>query len=498
MNYKVFNIEFEGIDKCGKDTIVQYFLKYCPNIYTPKARGVISQIAYTKMFGRNDNYQVNDGYLENTLFVFLDVDKRDWEIRCKLTNEPHIDYEQSTKEFIDAFDYVRERLNDNNHFMFFNTSDSINELKGDYLFTDTITINNENYFICNFRINTPISLRNFTAFSNVYSLFPDAIAINEDRFSYCDSQLIGTERYDLMSIVNPNNEVNRENIESDINNIISRNVVYNTGYLQNTPKTTVPGILDQIKDLSLRNFYTYGNNPIYLSEPYKDFYNIGIHYGYTGHRLSVSGETASGGCNAIATINTLSYSLAENLDIMALQRFYSYNYYSLLSESFSEGGSVQNESGVYVGVNWKPFQGLNVMAYSDFAYFAWPKYQAGNSSRAFDNLVQTVYTKDKWTFTARYRLKFRERDNESKTSLIFKNEHRGRMSAAYNDGIWNGKTQVDIAYTQYKRKSMGWMISQTVGLKLKKRFNAIATFGYFDTDDYDSRVYAYERGMLYS
>lgn len=42
------------------------------------------------------------------------------------------------------------------------------------------------------------------------------------------------------------------------------------------------------------------------------------------------------------------------------------------------------------------------------------------------------------------------------------------------------------------------MISQTVGLKLKKRFNAIATFGYFDTDDYDSRVYAYERGMLYS
>ena len=241
-------------------------------------------------------------------------------------------------------------------------------------------------------------------------------------------------------------------------------------------------------DAAYRKIYAHG----------KDFYNIGIHYGYTGHRLSVSGETASGGCNAIATINTLSYSLAENLDIMALQRFYSYNYYSLLSESFSEGGSVQNESGVYVGVNWKPFQGLNVMAYSDFAYFAWPKYQAGNSSRALDNLVQTVYTKDKWTFTARYRLKFRERNNESKTSLIFKNEHRGRMSAAYNDGIWNGKTQVDIAYTQYKRKSMGWMISQTVGLKLKKRFNAIATFGYFDTDDYDSRVYTYERGMLYS
>ena len=42
------------------------------------------------------------------------------------------------------------------------------------------------------------------------------------------------------------------------------------------------------------------------------------------------------------------------------------------------------------------------------------------------------------------------------------------------------------------------MLSQNVSVRLEKLFNAIMSCGYFDTDDYDSRVYAYERGMRYS
>ncbi len=230
----------------------------------------------------------------------------------------------------------------------------------------------------------------------------------------------------------------------------------------------------------------------------KDFYNIGIDYGYTGHRISFHGETATGGCNAFATINSLSFSLTDNLDLLALQRFYSFRYYSLFAESFSEGGAVQNESGIYLGANWRPIPNLSVMAYSDFAYFAWPKYQASDSSRSFDNLVQMIYVPGGWTFSARYRYKMRERDNAEKSALIFKKEHKGRLSAAYESGVWGGKFQADIAYTDYKKKSFGWMLSQNVSVRLEKLFYAIMSFGYFDTDDYDSRVYAYERGMRYS
>lgn len=230
----------------------------------------------------------------------------------------------------------------------------------------------------------------------------------------------------------------------------------------------------------------------------KNFYNVGVDYGYTGHGISFHGETATGGCNALATVNSLGLSLFDNLDLLVLQRFYSFRYYSLFAECFSEGGAVQNESGVYVGVNWRPFPGLDVMVYSDISYFAWPKYQASNSSRAFDNLLQTTYSYGDWTFSARYRCKMRERDNESKSALIFKNEHRGRLSALYDGGVWSSKTQADVSYTDYKDESFGWMIGQNFSLNMENLFNATISSAYFDTDGYDSRVYAYERGMRYS
>ncbi|MDO4161187.1 MAG: helix-hairpin-helix domain-containing protein [Prevotellaceae bacterium] len=230
----------------------------------------------------------------------------------------------------------------------------------------------------------------------------------------------------------------------------------------------------------------------------KNFYNVGVNYSYVGHRISFYGETATGDCKAIATVNSLNYSLTEKVDIMAVQRFYSKKYYSLYSNSFSEGGSIQNESGIYLGLSWRPMPLLNVLAYSDYAYFSWPKYQAAQSSRSFDNLIQIAYTPDKWAFTARYRLKLRERDNEEKTALIYKNEHRGRLSMAYNGNAFSTKTQMDVAYTKYKDNSFGWMITQNCGYKLKDILYVNASFGYFHTKDYNSRVYTYEKGLLYS
>ena len=230
----------------------------------------------------------------------------------------------------------------------------------------------------------------------------------------------------------------------------------------------------------------------------KTFYNIGVNYGYTGSRFSFSGETATGGCKAMATINTISYNISDRMSVLALQRFYSYKYYALFAESFSEGGAVQNESGIYVGLTWRPISSLNIMAYTDFAYFAWPKYQASNSSRSSDNLLQLTFMKSKWTFAARYRIKVREKDNADKTYLINKIDHRGRLSAAYSSNELRLKTQVDLAYTSYKENSMGWMITQNAHYKLRKTINLDLSFGYFKTDSYDSRVYSYEKGMLYS
>ena len=84
------------------------------------------------------------------------------------------------------------------------------------------------------------------------------------------------------------------------------------------------------------------------------FWNASISYGYISHRLTLSGETATGDCGSIATLNAASYLCSDHFTLMALHRFYSARYYSLFSNSFSEGSDVQDENGVYLGFTWIP------------------------------------------------------------------------------------------------------------------------------------------------
>ena len=229
-----------------------------------------------------------------------------------------------------------------------------------------------------------------------------------------------------------------------------------------------------------------------------DFLNVSADYGYVNHRFSANGETAINRYGALATINSLSLQLSGEWSLMALQRFYSYRYTSLYARSFSDGGRVQNESGLYLGLTWQPSPSLKMMVYGDYAYFPWAKYQVSLSSHAWDGLLQLSYTRRHWTFGSRYRFRLRQRDNEEKNGLIQRAEHRARLSAEYlSNGRWSSRTQVDYGYTSYKQRDAGLMVSESLGMTLNwLRLNG--GIGYFHTDSYDSRVYLYEQGPLYN
>lgn len=124
MKLKVFNIELDGIDKCGKDSVRPYVFYLEPGKYLCRARGLISQIAYAKLYKRDIEWEGTD-YAKNTLFVLLEVDRQDWEIRCKLTNEPNtgFTYEEMTRAFKLALYELKERFNvSENQILVFNTS----------------------------------------------------------------------------------------------------------------------------------------------------------------------------------------------------------------------------------------------------------------------------------------------------------------------------------------------------------------------------------------
>lgn len=237
-----------------------------------------------------------------------------------------------------------------------------------------------------------------------------------------------------------------------------------------------------------RMYYASGNN----------LWNVSMNYGFVNHKFQFSGETATGDCGALATLNTFSYRVTGDLDLMALQRFYSKKYYSLYSESFTEGGRVQNESGFYIGMNWHPSAKFRLLGYFDFAYFPWPKYQAATASHSYDGLLQAAYKSGRWSVQARYRLKIREKDNEKKTALVNRSEQRGRVVFGYDGGIWTSSTQADVAFVSYKDNDFGWMLSQSVSVRPLKWLSVVGNIGCFNTDSYDARIYTYEKGPLYT
>lgn len=243
------------------------------------------------------------------------------------------------------------------------------------------------------------------------------------------------------------------------------------------------------KSATYRKYYAEG----------KDFFNASINYGYICHKLSFSGETAVDKDRNIATLHTLDYRVNERMDLFAVHRFYDYRYNALFSEAFSDGGTVKNESGAYIGMNYKLRKHLLLSAYADFSYFAWPKYQISVASHSIDNFLKIVYTPQHYVLSAQYRLKLRQADNEDKTDLISKIEHRARVSIALQlDSMLTTKTQLDAAYCSYKSNSKGWMLSQSVSCQWLPTVNVGASLSYFDTDDYNSRLYHYERGLLYA
>ena len=240
----------------------------------------------------------------------------------------------------------------------------------------------------------------------------------------------------------------------------------------------------------------------------KTFGNVGMDYGYHGRRLSLSGETAIDKEGALATINTLSFRPVATLRLMAVQRFYSYHYHALHASSFGESGNVQNESGVLLGATWQAAPHLQLLAYTDYAYFPWARYQVSQSSHATDHLLQLRWRHRQLTLLARYRLRLQQRDDSSVETdgippLVTRSQHRLRLAVGYDLGRLTTRTQLDAAFSHTPHQattatnSRGWMLGQTADYRWR-RLMLSAHVAYFHTDDYDSRLYAYERNLRYA
>lgn len=245
--------------------------------------------------------------------------------------------------------------------------------------------------------------------------------------------------------------------------------------------------LDMYKEQKYRRWYPYGY----------DFFNASVDYGYISRRLNISGETAIDKNAQVATVNTISYELSSRLSLMALQRYYPYKYQALYANTIAEGGAVNDESGFLIGGKVNPWNNATLTLYTDLSYFAWAKYNTPESTYRWDNFIQFDTSKDKWAFLLRYRMKMKELNGQEDGSVLRKVDSRARATLSYSDNGLTLSTQSDFSASHGTTASYGYMISESVRWQ-QKWLKVLGLVGYFHTGDYNSRVYVYDPGLLYT
>lgn len=231
------------------------------------------------------------------------------------------------------------------------------------------------------------------------------------------------------------------------------------------------------------------------------FYNFSVDYQLRLGRFDWRGEAAKGK-EGYATLNQLSYTFSPDYKLMLIHRYYSHDYWAFYAQSFGESSKPQNENGWYLAGEIAPFAQWRFFASIDLFSSPWWKYRISKSSQGVDVMTRATYTPSaSLNMYINYRFKRKERDitGSNGKETYPTHQHKIRYRLTWTSGKWQLRTTADynLFRQQTQSVSQGWIISQTCNYTLPGHPLSINLQGsYFHTDDYDSRVYSYEKGLL--
>jgi hypothetical protein len=249
-------------------------------------------------------------------------------------------------------------------------------------------------------------------------------------------------------------------------------------------------------------------------KPYNLFYfkgsnnfNIGVDYMLKSNRIKFYGETSLSKNGAISTLNALQLTPASYISFLVLYRYYDRRYQALFGNAFSQGSTVQNEQGVYMGLQLTPIAHWKLSVYADLFRFPWLKYGIDAPSGGQEYMAQIDYTPSR-NFSTYLRYKYRQKEkngtfeNDNLLRINPYKQHRIRFQQVYNfSSPFIFKTSLDgiLFDDPIKKLNKGIMISQSIGWKpTTLPLQMDGYLAWFHTDDYNSRVSSYEKNILYA
>jgi hypothetical protein len=260
--------------------------------------------------------------------------------------------------------------------------------------------------------------------------------------------------------------------------------------------------------------YSFKYPLIRQSDPYnkyalagKSFGNYSMDYSYTWRNLHMFGEAATTDKKYPAFVNGLLISVASNVDMSFFYRNISAGYQSLYTSAFTESTFPTNEKGFFSGIVVRPNNAFTINAYVDLYRFPWLRYRVNSPTTGSDYLVQLNYKPNK-VLEIYSRFKAEKKGiNYNPDALVIspvipqpKQNWRTQISYKLNP-VFTFRSRAEVVWFDKKGPAAenGFMMYADLFYKpIFKPLSANIRLQYFETDNYNSRLYTFESDVLYS
>ncbi len=262
-------------------------------------------------------------------------------------------------------------------------------------------------------------------------------------------------------------------------------------------------------------YYTYSSTLNAEQRPYNTYYfrgnsnyNLSCDFRYRAGNVILFGEEAASQSGGIALLNGIQTYVNSRLSFTVISRYYERHYQSMYGNAFGENSRNNNEAGIFAGVECKPFKYITLSGYVDVFRFPWLTYSADMPSSGRDFLAQLNIdpNNNRLQMYFQYRNKSKDdnfsQDSDAKNLITRVSQERIRCNLSYKateNIIMRSRMELLRYKNEYSGTSKGFYIGQDMEFSLPKmpcRF--YLRYAIFDTDDYNSRVYAYENDLLYA
>ncbi|MEO7524580.1 MAG: helix-hairpin-helix domain-containing protein [Ferruginibacter sp.] len=238
----------------------------------------------------------------------------------------------------------------------------------------------------------------------------------------------------------------------------------------------------------------------------KSFGNYSVDYSYTFKNLHFFGETATSSAGKLATVNGLLLSVSNNVDMSFLYRNISKGYQSLYTNAFTESTTPSNEKGFFSGITVRPASQWQIDAYADIYKFPWLRFRVDAPSTGSDYFVQVTYRPNKQLeMYSRYKRESKGinfNQNEAVLNPVIKQPKKDwRLQVSYKlSPKFTIRNRAEMIWFDKKgaAEEEGFLIySDLFYIPQASHFSANMRIEYFETEGYNSRLYAYESDVLY-